>query len=86
MGHALSDLFDHARALVAQDHRLRGRQVLITHDHVGMADAGGHDPHQHLAGTRVFDLHQLQGEGAVGLADDGGGDLHDGLHNSSAAR
>ena len=43
---------------------------------VGMADAGGLDFHQHLAGPRAFHVHRFQAEGFARLAGHGGTNLH----------
>jgi hypothetical protein len=52
MGHFRPDLLDYTGAFVAENDRLRGRQALVSHYHVGVADARGDKLDQHLVGTR----------------------------------
>jgi hypothetical protein len=76
-GHAGADLDHHARAFMAQN---GGEQPLgvgaRAGEFVGMADAGGLDLDQHLAGLRALqiDLHDLQR--FSGLKGDGGACSH----------
>ena len=59
IGDARPDLLDDAGRLVAERHRQRARPVAVDHRQVGMAQARGLDPHQHLAGTRQIELELL---------------------------
>ena len=78
-GHARPHFDHHARALVPQD---RGEDALgvqpVQRIGVGMADAGGLDLDQHLAGARPLqiDLDDLQR--TFGLEGDGGAGFHGG--------
>ena len=50
--HPRADLFDDAGRFMAQRHRHRPRPVAVDHRQVGVAQARGFDPHQHLARPR----------------------------------
>ena len=57
-GDARADVDHDARALVAEDRREQPLRVLAgQRELVGVADAGGLDLDQHLAGLRAFELH-----------------------------
>ena len=72
---------DHdARALVAEDgredaFRVGARQRVV----VGVADAGGLDLDQHLAGARAFEVDGFDRQGRAGFPGDGGTGLHGGF-------
>ena len=77
-GHAGADLAHDAGALVAEDRReqalgIGARQRVG----VGVADAGGLDLDQHLAGLRPLDVDGLDGQGRSGLPGHGGTGFHD---------
>ena len=74
LGHGIADGLDDPGAFMPQHHRQGRGEVLVTHHHVGMADAGGDHTHEHLVGTRPLDLAVLQHERRSGLSGDGGGD------------
>ena len=76
-GDAGADLAHDAGAFMAEDgredaFRIGARQRVG----VGVADAGGHDLDQHLAGLRAFDVDGLDGERLAGLPGDRGAGLH----------
>ncbi len=59
-GDVLAQRLDHPGALVAEDQRPAARaERAVGEVQVGVADAGGRDPDQHLAGTRSFEQHPL---------------------------
>ena len=76
-GHALPHRVDDAGALMPEHDRQRRRQHLVAHERVGVADAGRHHPHPHLAGPRLIQLQLHDLERFRGDAGDGGGDAHD---------
>jgi len=55
LAHALADLLDHARTLVAEHQRQRQRDGAGDRREVGMADAAGAQAHQHLAALWTVD-------------------------------
>ena len=58
---ARADGLDDARALVTEHARERGDGgAAVEHVQVGAADAGGRDPHEHLAGARLVDVDVLE--------------------------
>jgi hypothetical protein len=62
-GDVLADLLDHARALVAEHgRRVAGRVDAGRRVEVGVADAAGHEAHQHLAALGVVELDFLDDE------------------------
>ena len=76
-GDARAHFAHDAGALVAEDgredaFRIGARQRVG----VGVADAGGHDLDQHLAGLRAFDVDGLDGERLAGLPGDRGARFH----------
>jgi hypothetical protein len=62
--------FHDARSLVAQDHGQGRAEVLITHHHVGVTDAGGDNADQHLGRPWRAQRDVFQKEGASCLAND----------------
>ena len=75
--HTVADALDHATALVPQDgRRVAGRVGPGGGVHVGVADAAGHEPDQHLAGPGVGQLDLLDGEGPAELLQHRGAHLH----------
>jgi hypothetical protein len=48
---------------MTQDHRKRDREFLILAVLIGLADAGGHNPDQHLVGARSLHADRLQPNG-----------------------
>ena len=66
--HAGADVDDDAGALVAEDHREQALGIGAgARELVGVADAGGLDLDQHLAGPRAVEVHRLDDEGLAGL-------------------
>ena len=71
------DLDDDARALMAEDRREQalgigaGERVFV-----GVADAGGLDLDQHLAGARAVEIDGFDGQRLAGFVGDGGTHLH----------
>lgn len=55
------DFLDDAHALVAEDDRKGGRQRVVAADHVGVAYADCHDPHEDFARLRLLDPETLDG-------------------------
>ncbi len=81
-----SDRFHDAGPLVAE-HRRQGDGVLLVADvQIGLADASGHDAHQHLVGARGLKLKLAELERRGLLVDYGGRDLHLCLPNSLVAQ
>ena len=76
VGDALADLFDHARAFVAEHERQRMRDRAVERGEIGVADAGrGHlDPD--LVGLGPFELDLFDGDPVELVGDDG---FHAGL-------
>src|ERR687897_176550 len=84
---ALPHRLDHAGALVAEHHRhAAGAEVAVGEVQVGVADAGGGDAHEQLAGARRVELELLHGERLVVRVQHGGADLHAMRCASSASR
>jgi hypothetical protein len=67
----LAHLLDYATALVAQDGRERGREVLVAYHHICVAHAGGDDPYKHFVVAKLAQAHVLDDERLARLADDG---------------
>ena len=66
--HAGADVDDDARALVAEDRREEALGIGAgERELVGVADAGGLDLDQHLAGLRAFEVDGLDGQRLAGL-------------------
>src|SRR5581483_1461086 len=63
---------DDARALVPEDDRERHRQPLVAADQVGVADAAGRHPHEHLVVAQRPELELAQLEGTALPVDDRG--------------
>ena len=60
---AFAELLDHARALVAEHGgRVAGRIGARRRVHVGVTDAAGHEPHEHLARLRLREVDLLHRE------------------------
>jgi hypothetical protein len=75
--HALADLVDHAAAFVAEHHRLvAGGVGARRRVHVGVADAAGLEPHEHLPGLRLGELELLDFERGPELLEDRGAGPH----------
>ena len=84
-GDVLAQRLDHPGALVAEDHRPAARaERAVGEVQVGVADAGGRDPDQHLAGTRSFEQHPLGADRLARLAQHAGAHL-DRLGSAGAA-
>ncbi len=61
--HALADRLDHARALMTEHGRRVARRVGAGRRvHVRVADAGGDEPHEHLARLRILQVDLLDDE------------------------
>ena len=74
---ALADVLDDARALVAEHARRVARRVRARRRvHVGVADAAGRQPDQHLAGLRAREVDLGHVERLAELLQHGGADLH----------
>ncbi|MNI44519.1 hypothetical protein D3C73_988990 [compost metagenome] len=73
--HVGADRLDDPRALMAQHRRQRHRIVLVTHDQVGMAQAGRHDLHQYLIVLRATQTRLLDDKRLFLAAYHGGGDV-----------
>ena len=72
-GHLGADRLDDPGALVAEHHRpAAGAELAVGEAHVGMADPGGDDPHEHLAGARRIERHRLGGDRPARLTQDAG--------------
>jgi hypothetical protein len=71
-----SDRFHDAGPFVAEHGRQRHGVLLVADVQIGLADAGGRDPHQDLVGTRGLELEFAELERRGLLVDYGGGDLH----------
>ena len=75
---ALTDLLDHARALVPQHARRVTRRIGSRCGvEVCVTDTTGLDPHEHLACLRLCEVHLLNDEGLTKLFQDCGANLHD---------
>jgi hypothetical protein len=72
-----ADSFHHAGALVAQHDR--ARTAALTEIDVGVANAAGHQAHQHLVVTRPFHFQALDLQWAAWLPQYGGSDGDEGL-------
>ena len=75
--HACAHLQHHARAFMAEDgredaFRIGTRERVV----IGMADAGGLDLDQHLAGARALQVDFFHGERGTGFPGDGGFGFH----------
>jgi hypothetical protein len=71
-GHVLAGRLDHAGALMAEDQRELAVSPLALDDvPVRMADAAGHELHQHVAGAGLWQVHLFDDDGRVGLVGDG---------------
>src|SRR4051794_12191389 len=74
-----ADRLDDARALVAEDRRRIARRVGARRGvHVGVADAAGLQPDEHLAGLRLGEIDLLDHERRAELLQDGGSHTHAG--------
>ena len=62
IAHARAERLDHACGFVTQHHRQRPRPVAVDHRQIRMAEPGGLDPHQDLAGARAVELDLLDGQ------------------------
>ena len=74
--HGASDGLDHAGPLVTEHGRQRDGVLLVADVQIGLADAGGHDAHQDLVGTRGLELEFAELERRGLLVDYGGRYLH----------
>ena len=75
----LADLLDHAGALVAEHRRgVAGRVRARRRVEVGVADAAGLEPHQHLARARLLELDLLHGQRLPELLENGRAHSHRG--------
>lgn len=75
LAHVGADRLDDARTLMAQHRRQRHRIVLVTHDQVGMAQAGRYDLHQHFVVLRAAQARLLDDKGLFLAAHHRGGDV-----------
>ena len=76
-GDAGTDVDDDARALVPEDRREDALRVRAGQGEVvGVADAGGLDLDQHLAGLRSFELNGHDLQRLAGLGGDCGANVH----------
>ena len=76
VGDALADRLDHARALMAEHgRRVAGRVGAGRRVHVRVADAGGDEPHEHLARARILQVDFLDDERGSELLQYGGAHL-----------
>ena len=74
---ALADALDDAGSLVAEHaRRVAGRVGAGRGVEVGVADAAGGEPDEHLAGLRLGEVDLLDDERAAELLEDCGADLH----------
>src|SRR5207247_1977988 len=74
--HLRPDRLDNACALVTQYCRKRKGRRRTANAEVGVAHAGRHDPHDHLVGAGLVELHLGDVETSVLPLNDGSGDLH----------
>src|SRR5258706_15772706 len=75
--HPGADIDDDAGPFVAEDRREQTLRVAArARELVGMADPGGLDLDQHLAGLGPVELHGLQSERCARLAGYGGANVH----------
>jgi len=73
----LTDRFDDARALVAEDRRrVAARVDARRRVHVGVADATCRQAHEHLAGLRAVETDVLDDQRLAEFLEDGGANLH----------
>jgi len=77
--HALPHRINNACTLVPEHNRQRRRQHLVSHESIGVADAGRHHPHPHLARPRLIQLQLHKLQGFCCDAGNGGGDAHGAL-------
>jgi hypothetical protein len=71
--HAFADRLDDAAAFVAEDGRGNAFRVVAgQREGIGVANAGGDDAHQHLAGLRRFDINFNDLQRLVGGKGNGG--------------
>jgi hypothetical protein len=75
-GDASADLLDHARSLVAQHDRGGHRRESVRAEQVGVAEAGGRDPHEDLAGPWLIQVDGGQGESVSRCLGERGAYLH----------
>ena len=74
---AVADALDDPRALVAEHARCVAARIGAGgRVEVGVADAAGDEPNQHLAGLRLGELELLHDERLPELLEDGGADPH----------
>ena len=86
-GDALADALDDAGALVPEHgRRVAGRVGARGRVEVGVADAAGDEPDEHLARPRLGQLELLNRERRAELLQDGGPDLHAAARPRQAAR
>lgn len=64
-GDADPDVFDNASALLPQDRRKAAGMAVCQRMRIAMANAGGHQAHQHLAGTRRLQVDFFDGQRLV---------------------
>jgi hypothetical protein len=75
--HAVTDLLDHAGALVPEHaRRVAGRVGAGGGVQVGVADAAGDEADEHLAGLRLLQVDVLDDEWLAEFLENGGADLH----------
>ena len=67
---ARADRLDHARALVPEDHRHGEGDRAVDHGQIAVAQPGGGDGDQHLAGARVPYLQIVDHLGLLAVEDD----------------
>src|ERR1700733_12967491 len=76
-GHAVAKCFDDPRPLVAEDDRpAPWAEHAVGEVQVGVADAGGGDPHQDLVRAWSVEQHPLGRDGQARFAQHGGAHLH----------
>ena len=75
--HAVADALDDAGAFVPEHaRRVAGRVGARGGVEVGVADAAGRQPNEHLAGLRLGELDLLHDQGPTELLQDGGANPH----------
>ncbi len=80
-----ADRLDDSRPFVSGDDRRGRERHLAPGEHVGVAHAGGHDPHEHLIGSGCGQLDGLEHVLPVGGPQDSSGDLQLTFLSSSSA-
>ena len=77
VAHTVADLFDDACALVSENAREREGDEALARTEVGVTQAGGNNPDEHLTALRALDLDFFQDERfVIGGQDRRGGRRH----------